>query len=430
MQRNHPANPSQAVVLRGSGILSSLVLGSLVPVAPVQSPVSTGHPGIGQGAAFELIESTPTGIDLDAPDLRDTAAAWCTAIASAERTIDLAHFYCSEPPVSSAAGSKPASRLTAVLAALEAAAARGVRVRLLLASAFRDTYPEPATTLGRQPGIELRWLDLEPHTGGVLHAKYFLVDGRRIQVGSANLDWRSLEHIQELGLSLDCEPVARHFGAVFEHDWALAGGEPFAAPELPPALQELPDGTRLRAVFSPASLCPPGTLWDLPLLIAAIDGARHTVAVQLLSYRPSAPRGDWFDDLDRALRRAAARGVDVRLLVADWDQRPGRVEALQSLQPMPGIAVRWMTIPPAPEGHIPFARVIHAKYLVVDGQAAWLGSSNWSRDYFEQSRNAGLLVEGGPLPARLQAFHTRNWESVYAYDVDPGASYPPPRIGE
>lgn len=29
-------------------------------------------------------------------------------------------------------------------------------------------------------------------TGGVLHSKFWVVDGRHVYVGSANMDWRSL----------------------------------------------------------------------------------------------------------------------------------------------------------------------------------------------------------------------------------------------
>ncbi|MHC4894238.1 MAG: phospholipase D-like domain-containing protein, partial [Planctomycetota bacterium] len=167
-----------------------------------------------------------------------------------------------------------------------------------------------------------------------------------------------------------------------------------------------------------------------PHLLGLIDGADDSVWVQLLSYSPTDRDGGWFGELDTALRRAAARGVDVRLTVADWGKRRGRVEWLQSLAPVPNLEVRMVTIPPAAEGHVPFARCVHAKYMVVDGRAAWLGTSNWSESYFYASRNAGLVIEGGPAPARLSRFHLDTWNSPYAYPIDPGATYEAPRIGD
>ena len=68
-------------------------------------------------------------------------------------------------------------------------------------------------------------------------------------------------------------------------------------------------------------------LWDLPRLVDAIDRAEEAVRVELLTYKPSEGGGTW-DTLDGALRRAAARGIDVRLLVADWGADVAVTDAL------------------------------------------------------------------------------------------------------
>lgn len=36
---------------------------------------------------------------------------------------------------------------------------------------------------------------MKQFTGGVLHSKFWVVDGRHIYVGSANMDWRSLTQV-------------------------------------------------------------------------------------------------------------------------------------------------------------------------------------------------------------------------------------------
>jgi phosphatidylserine/phosphatidylglycerophosphate/cardiolipin synthase-like enzyme len=79
---------------------------------------------------------------------------------------------------------------------------------------------------------------------------------------------------------------------------------------------------------------------------------------------------------------------------------------------------------------VPFARVIHSKYMVVDGARLWLGTSNWERDYFEQSRNASVFIEGGAAPARTQRYFERLWTASCAYRVDPSAQYQAPRVGD
>jgi phosphatidylserine/phosphatidylglycerophosphate/cardiolipin synthase-like enzyme len=92
--------------------------------------------------------------------------------------------------------------------------------------------------------------------------------------------------------------------------------------------------------------------------------------------------------------------------------------------------VRLATVPQDPAGFVPYARVVHAKYVVVDGERAWIGTSNWERSYFYESRNAGLILEGTALAGTLEAFFRGGWTSDYAVPVDPDATYAAPRIGE
>jgi phosphatidylserine/phosphatidylglycerophosphate/cardiolipin synthase-like enzyme len=154
------------------------------------------------------------------------------------------------------------------------------------------------------------------------------------------------------------------------------------------------------------------------------------VHVQVLTYKAAARDGAPFPDLDDALRRAAARGVEVQLLVSDWSKRRGTVEAVQALARVPGVSVRFLDIPAWSGGFIPFARVAHAKYMVVDGARAWVGTSNWEGDYFTKSRNVGLVVEGEAFAARLERVFHDGFAGAYAEVVDPDKTYVPPRIGE
>ncbi|MES1240835.1 MAG: phospholipase D-like domain-containing protein [Acidobacteriota bacterium] len=379
---------------------------------------------------FELVESSPVETVLDHPDIRDAWQVWPEMIDRAKTSLDFAEFYASDDP-----GSK-SSRLVPVIEAVERAAARGVRIRFLAEKAFAKTYPEILDRFGKQKGIEVRIYDFGALGGGVLHAKYFLVDGREVYMGSQNFDWRSLSHIQELGARVVEPSVARAFSDVFETDWTLAAGgdRRFRAKAgdalFPAQVGDNPDAPRITAVFSPERWLPDPTLWDLPRIVALIDQARSTVRVQLLTYKASSRDGSYFDTLDAALRRAALRGVQVQLLLADWSKSKGTIEGLQSLQVVPGIDVRLSTVPPWSGGFIPFARVGHAKYMVVDGRRVWIGTGNWEGDYFTASRNAGLIVESPAVGERLDRYFADAWGSPYAYEVDPCAAYEPPRVAE
>ncbi|HWM91748.1 MAG TPA: phospholipase D-like domain-containing protein [Thermoanaerobaculia bacterium] len=385
---------------------------------------------------LELVESVPVETTLDNPDLRDAHVVWPEMIDRARKTLDFAEFYASDDP------DNRQSRLETVVQAVERAAARGVRVRFLAEKVFQKTYPETLARLAAKPGVEVRIYDFAVLGGGVLHAKYFLVDGQEVYVGSQNFDWRSLQHIQELGVRVVEPQVARAYLDVFETDWALAGpANPDQRPDrrtrvrsgsylFPVQVGDGADAPWVTPVFSPTGWLPDQTLWDLPRLAEMIDRATSSVRIQLLTYKTLSRDGSYFDLLDTALRRAASRGVKVRLLLADWSKRQGTVEGLQSLQTIPGIDVRMSTIPPFSGGFVPFARVAHSKYMVVDGRRAWLGSSNWEGDYFYQSRNIGMIIDSPAVGARMERFFDNLWGSTYAYDVDPCATYEAPRVAE
>src|SRR5262249_61959851 len=119
------------------------------------------------------------------------------------------------------APSTPPSRLEPVVQALEAAVARGVRVRFLAEQGFVKTYPDTLERLARA-GAGVRHLDLRavPGAGGILHAKYFLVDDREAFLGSQNFDWRALEHNYELGARVRDPAIVDGLAAIFASDWA------------------------------------------------------------------------------------------------------------------------------------------------------------------------------------------------------------------
>lgn len=398
-----------------------LLVPLLLSLACASSPATLRSPAA--PPELVLVESSPVEAGMDHADIPDAWEVWLDMVKGATRSVDLAEFYLSNAP---------GSRLEPILQALEAAADRGVAVRVLAEEKFAKTYPETLERLAKRPGITVRRMDTAASMGGVLHAKYFVVDGREAYLGSQNFDWRSLEHIQELGLRLRVPGVVRALEDTFALDWALAGGEPVPPPDasvVGPFPARVEGGeVKVTPALSPTGYLPDPATWDLPQLVRLIDGARRSVRVQVLTYKTKGRDGSVFTDLEDALKRAAARGVTVELLVADWSQRKGTIEGLQALQAPPGLNVKLFTVPPWSGGFVPFARVVHAKYLVVDGERAWVGTSNWEKDYFTQSRNVGVIVEGAAFAERLERFFADNWTSPRAALVDPGATYTAPNI--
>jgi len=384
-------------------------------VAAIDRAAIEGQP------AIELVETAPIETTLDHADIPNAADVWLEMIGGAQRSIDLAEFYvCDEAP----------SKLTPVVDALVAAAARGVKVRFVIEEKFYATYPELPDRFAKLANVELRRYKADK---GILHAKYFVVDGREAYLGSQNFDYRSLEHILELGVRVREPRIAAEYERAFLLTWRAAGGV-IAEDELRPrgafpvTIELGGASAQVDALSSPPEASGTGEGWELPRLVALIDDAKASVRVQLLTYKMTTRDKSYWPELENALRRAAVRGVKVQLLLADWCKRRGTIEPLQALEPLENVEVKLVTIPQWSGGFIPFARVVHAKYMVVDGAKAWLGTSNWERDYFYESRNVGLIVASGPFAARLERFFADGWGSSYATAVDPCAKYEAPRI--
>lgn len=59
---------------------------------------------------------------------------------------------------------------------------------------------------------------------GVLHTKFWIVDRKHVYIGSANMDWRSLTQVKELGAAVyNCPCIAEDLAKVFQVYWDLGG---------------------------------------------------------------------------------------------------------------------------------------------------------------------------------------------------------------
>ena len=106
----------------------------------------------------------------------------------------------------------------------------------------------------------------------------------------------------------------------------------------------------------------------------------------------------------------------MRIIVSHWMEEEDALQHLHSLDALTNVEVRICRVPPAAEGEIPFARVHHSKYLVVDGDRCWLGTSNWDQGYFHESRNYGLVVEATRIPPLIHQIFEHDWERSTALE--------------
>uniref|UniRef100_A0A183BYH3 PLD phosphodiesterase domain-containing protein n=1 Tax=Globodera pallida TaxID=36090 RepID=A0A183BYH3_GLOPA len=225
---------------------------------------------------------------------------------------------------------------------------------------------------------DLKFLEKE----GVLHTKLWVIDNRHFYLGSANMDWQSLTEVKEM----EVEPKGqrtRPFGHMLMH------------------------GQSQRI----CSNCCNG-LYSCNNLHAE----------------------RFWPPIDDAIRTAAYRGVKVELLVSLWPHSNERaifffrslLEINAALPPTKsgksgGISIKYFRVPVSPEQAVlRFARVNHNKFMVTD-TCAWIGTSNWSGDYFINTAGVGIVIHkevtADSVVDQLNAVFERDWTSRKGYDA-------------
>lgn len=369
-----------------SVVRSALASAAVAFACACARPTSPSRPPT--EGTLALTQTVPTGVVLPTAAYRATDEAWLDLVTHARERLDLAFFYGSD---------RAPSRLTPVIEAIAAAPSRGVRTRAVFEKIFLAQYPEIPERM-RLAGVNVRIVDRSATTGGIVHTKMIAADGTRAWVGSANFDWRSLEHIHEVGALVDNASLAAQVHAIVDDDFERGDSAGMSARSDEPPLRFVPlvrGSERVGVAFaaSPRGYLPAGIAWDWPSMAALIASARRDLRVEFLSYGSKLRSGEPWPDLEEALVNASARGVAVTMVVSTWAAHGKHRDDLTRLQ-YAGIRVQVATIPESAEGPIPFARVVHGKVVVADGARCWVGTSNGEGDYFLRSRNAGFFLEG------------------------------------
>lgn len=150
-----------------------------------------------------------------------------SAIASARRSVRITQAYFVPDPQ--------------LLLALEAAAARGVDVRLILPARSDSGLVFHAGRSHYQRLLEAG-VKIHERRGVILHAKTALIDGVWATVGSTNLDWRSFVHNHELNAVVLGAGFGRQMQAMFAADLAASDEITLAQWQRRPVLLRIKEG--------------------------------------------------------------------------------------------------------------------------------------------------------------------------------------------
>jgi len=252
--------------------------------------------------------------------------------------------------------------------ALEAAAARGVKVRVLV-DALGERYSFPtARRLFRNPKVRVvRFLPPAPFGRGIHfnlrnHRKLMVVDEQVGFTGGMNIADRHLAadvknptrtsdvHFRVAG------PVVGQLQEAFWEDWSFATGERFNTPDCPAPVDQ--GSCYCRGISAGPNEDYDKLMW---ILIGALNSARHKIRIMTPYFVPERP-------LVAAINSAALRGVDVEIVLPKKNNLPFVAWATRAyLWEMLQHGTRIYYQPP------PFA---HSKLLLVDDHYSLVGSAN------------------------------------------------------
>ncbi len=325
----------------------------------------------------------------------------------------------------------------AVAATLGAAARRGVRVRILVEGSpvggVEDSERELVAALAAG-GVEVRWLLGSSEVVKryrYLHAKYAIVDGDAILVGSENLGesgWPSGERRGNRGWSVivrDPE-LAGQLRDVFDEDFdprrrdsMRADADLTAVLPAPPSVGEWSWGPGACCVRA-SLVIGPDRLLDAPGVLGLLNSARARVRIE--AFYMEDRWGDAPNPFLEGAFAAARRGVDVRILLdgASWsgeETETGNgpvVEAINARADAEGLPLEARLLEPGG----PIERV-HNKGAVVDGRAVLVTSMNWAQGSATGNREIGIILEDPATASRFEGVFDADWDGRSTARGDP-----------
>ncbi|XP_068194184.1 5'-3' exonuclease PLD4 isoform X2 [Antennarius striatus] len=335
-----------------------------------------------------------------------------------------------------------------ILKGLEELPSRNISVRALASIPTIKTNSTDLKVL-KQKGAQVRNVNFGRLVGGVLHSKFWIVDRRHVFIGSANMDWRALTQVKELGVVVyNCSNLAKDLYKIFQSYWVM-GRSNSSLPEPWPAKYDTTINSyypllvknenvssKIYLAGSPPSFCPSSRTLDLDAILSIISEARYYIHVAVMEYFPTTrfekPKRYW-PLIDDAIRTAAFnRKVKIKMLIScGLDSDPDMLPYLQSLASMDSphegvsIQIKLYILPVGNQTDIPFSRVNHNKYMVTD-KVAYIGTSNWSGDYFLTTAGVGLVIsQHAPHPVwktkalqrQLGEVFDRDWHSEFAVNL-------------
>ncbi|USX26016.1 phospholipase D-like domain-containing protein [Oxalobacteraceae bacterium OTU3CINTB1] len=143
----------------------------------------------------------------------------------------------------------------------------------------------------------------------------------------------------------------------------------------------------------------PATVWS-----EMFDNAKTEIVIGQF-YAVNKP-GSVFDKVVERLAAAGKRGVKIRFLLEQKGIGLSEKPTLDQLRAIPNLELRVLDF-----SKLTGNGIIHAKYMVVDGATAFIGSQNFDWRSFEHIHETGLRITDPKLVGQVLAVFNQDWRA-------------------
>lgn len=292
-------------------------------------------------------------------------------LGSARRTIDAAIYSVSD---------------LEVIAALEGACRRGVKLRILT---------EAEEYRGQLDGLSCLQLKLDGNER-LMHAKFAIIDEELVWTGSANWTEGSFYYDANNALLIKDREVARAYTQEFEEMFRSGRFGPAKRDDTAEEFEV--GGLPVELYFSPS---------DRPrqALLRLIGKAREEIDLAMFYFTDEA--------LYLGVVAALARGVRVRAVL---DTRGFENFAISRMDELLSLGVAVLEANPG---------LVHHKYAIIDRTIVLTGSANWTASGMDYNDENIVVIHSPPIAARYGVDFNQLYQDALAYDGDPLL---PPRV--
>ncbi len=116
--------------------------------------------------------------------------------------------------------------------------------------------------------------------------------------------------------------------------------------------------------------------------------------------------GSVFEKVVQHLEAAGKRGVKIRFLLDQKGVGLSEKSTIDQLKAIPNLELRILDY-----SKLTGNGIIHAKYMVVDGTTAYVGSQNFDWRSFEHIHETGLRITDPKVTAQVQAIFNQDWRA-------------------